>query len=324
MPIAKPTDTYTWHSTPASEVERTVQRIRSSPDYFSSPYLTETYTRFGLEVLPDPMSPDVADLVTQALRTETPFSVIRLGDGELNLLSFDTYETPQFDRYCVARSLEMWEDSFLPDDLWMIVLREMMMSAVLQADIVGVLGLWRPKPLTPEGLIEIFNSKPHSAAGHWRGMDYMLRLAQSGVLREKILASQHLYFGLLNHLEGFVGCARRIILITSRIGILEKLRKKYPRFTFDLISTGSSRNPEESWPDAPHFLYTVASQLPLDMRGCLCLVGAGPWAEVYCSWIKQRGGVALDLGSGFDLLSGMVTRAAHTGVGMDKANPYAL
>ena len=51
--------------------------------------------------------------------------------------------------------------------------------------------------------------------------------------------------------------------------------------------------------------------MPNDLRGCLCLIGAGPWAEIYCTWVKQRGGVAIDLGSGFDLLEGKVTRVMH-------------
>jgi hypothetical protein len=40
-------------------------------------------------------------------------------------------------------------------------------------------------------------------------------------------------------------------------------------------------------------------------------VGAGPWAKIYCGWIKRRGGVAVDLGSGFDLLEGKLTRSIH-------------
>jgi hypothetical protein len=76
--------------------------------------------------------------------------------------------------------------------------------------------------------------------------------------------------------------------------------------------------------DNPHFLSDVASALPHDLHGCLCLVGAGPWAEIYCAWIKQRGGVAVDIGSGFDLLDGTITRPIHRVLGLGELNPYAL
>jgi hypothetical protein len=155
-------------------------------------------------------------------------------------------------------------------------------------------------------------------------MDYVLRLAQHGMLQNKVIASAHLYFGLLDRLEELVSHARRILLITSKTGVLEGLRKKFPRNDFDQISLGRPRNPEVSLPDAPRFLWTIASELLKDLRGYCCLVGAGPWAEFYCSWIKQRGGVALDIGSGFDLLSGKISRPVHSAMGLDKANPYAL
>jgi hypothetical protein len=113
-------------------------------------------------------------------------------------------------------------------------------------------------------------------------------------------------------------------LITSRAGVLDALRKTYPGGVFDLITVGEPGNPENPWPDHPGFLHAVASELPQDLHGCCCLIGAGPWAELYCSWVRQRGGVGVDLGSGFDLLAGMISRPMHVARGLDRANPYAL
>lgn len=60
------------------------------------------------------------------------------------------------------------------------------------------------------------------------------------------------------------------------------------------------------------------------MRGALCLVGAGFWSEIYCAWIKQRGGVAVDIGSGFNLLDGGAPRPIHKALGLNQNNPFAL
>ena len=74
----------------------------------------------------------------------------------------------------------------------------------------------------------------------------------------------------------------------------------------------------------PDFLLDVEDRLPADMQGCLCLVGAGVWSEIYCTWVKRRGGVGVDIGSGFDLLAGKVTRPFHRAALGSSANPFAL
>ena len=55
----------------------------------------------------------------------------------------------------------------------------------------------------------------------------------------------------------------------------------------------------------------VGASLDRSLAGTLVLVGAGPWSEFHCTWVKERGGVAVDFGSGFDLLAGAATRPIH-------------
>ena len=252
------------------------------------------------------------------------YSVIRLGDGEMDLLSFGAYpDTPTINRCSASATIRRHGGSCGDDELWVSVLREMMMSAVLQADVVGVLGLWRPRPMGDvEQYIKRLRSQVRGYSGYWRGIDYMLRIARAGGLRNKTLASAHLYFGLLPHLEEILADAERILLITDRASVAEGLRRKHPGRDIQYISAAK---PADNRPtEGPRFLQETAAQLPRDLRGCCGLVGAGPWAEVYCTWIKQRGGVGLDLGSGFDLLAGTVSRPIHRHLELQVANPYAL
>jgi hypothetical protein len=44
-------------------------------------------------------------------------------------------------------------------------------------------------------------------------------------------------------------------------------------------------------------------------KGNVFLVGAGGLGKVYCNWIKQRGGVAIDMGSILDGWAGLITRS---------------
>jgi hypothetical protein len=135
------------------------------------------------------------------------------------------------------------------------------------------------------------------------------------------LASAHLHFGILSHLPDLFAKAERVLLVSNRSEAMDALMRQYPGHRIDRIAVGTGRRP---FPAAPHFLGIVEAALPRDLRGCLCLVGAGPWAEIYCGWLKQRGGVGVDLGSGFDLLAGKITRPVHRSLGLSEDNPYVL
>ena len=326
MAAAKPTDLFPREAIPAEEMARTSELILGNLDLCQVERMVAGYEAQGLALYSDALSEAVPRACAGALREGRPLSVIRLGDGEFNLLSFDAgYGTPQLDRYCVAALLDRQEDSFLASESWMLALREMMLGAALQADIVGVLGLWRPQPASgPEAWARLLETNPRGAIGQWRGLDYGLQMARRGMFGHATLASAHLYFGMLEHLDLVMAQARRVLLVTSRVGVRDGLRARYPGLEIESLEVGKKVNDGNGLTDSPEFLNRMAKALPNDLAGCCCLVGAGPWAEFYCAWIRQRGGVGIDLGSGFDLLAGVASRPIHVKSGLDKANPYAL
>ncbi len=271
------------------EIDRMVEQIRAHPDYWVPSKVTEMYRSLGLETLPDPFCEEVPDLIAKALREERPYSVIRLGDGEINLLSFGAYDTPHLDRFCAAASIRKRADTFIPNELWLLALREMMMAAVAQADIVGVVGLWRPvAKLDAEAFVAQIGRKLRGYSGHWRGIDYMLRLAREGVLRDKVVASAHLYFGVLEHLDRIFAAAKSVLLVTSYTGASELLKSRFPGTAIDTMLISQPKDEQTPLADSPRFLQSVVAALPDDLSGCCCLVGAGIWAELYCTWIKQK------------------------------------
>lgn len=88
-----------------------------------------------------------------------------------------------------------------------------------------------------------------------------------------------------------------------------KLQRHYANIKFIYLQIGN--NNREDLSETPDFLFELYNQLPQDMSNSLTLIGAGVWAEIYAMWIKQKGGVAIDIGSGFDLLNGESTRLFH-------------
>ena len=309
---------------PAAELDHVAAQIRAQPAYLTPEGVASAYRDLGLAIAADPFAPDVTQRVTAALTEGRPLSVVRIGDGEANMLAFGADPaTPALDRYCIARVLDRRRDTFAPDEAWMLALREMLTTALHEADIVGVIGLWGPRPDSPEGFAALVAGSPRLATGHWRAVDHMLHLARGGALAGKLIASAHLYFAILARLPDILGECRRVLLISSSTTVADAVRRRFPDHMVEWIAVGQ-RPRGRPRPASPDFLAATEAALPRDLAGTLCLVGAGPWAEIYCTWIKRRGGVGVDIGSGFDLMDGRVSRPVHRALGLHKGNPYAL
>jgi hypothetical protein len=61
-------------------------------------------------------------------------------------------------------------------------------------------------------------------------------------------------------------------------------------------------------PHFPDVYEKLRSEIDPPFKGALYLVGAGAFGKVYCDWIKQRGGIGIDIGSVFDGWAGVRVR----------------
>jgi len=307
------------HGIPQHEIDEMVRLIQSLPEYFDPEAVLSAYRPSCREVISDPFSAAVATHVVRALEEEAPLSVVRIGDSEANILSFhDNPRTPHLDLKSVEKAVSLQQDSFRLRTPWPLLLRDLMMGAIMQADIIGVVGLWRAQPIPDlDEVVAAFRRDYRGWGGKWRAVDCMLRLAARGVFQNRILASVFLYGSVLRHLDDILLQARKLLIISANKRIVAKLRDKCPGLEVEFIRVGKPAHFRWCRPPRPHFLNDVSTALPADMKGWLGLVGAGPWAELYCTWIKQRGGVAVDIGSGFDLLDGAVTRPIHGKLGLE-------
>ncbi len=297
-------------SIPQAELNHVLQSIDSHPEYLNPKKIQTSYHNLGLNIITDPFSYSIIDKIKIALKNKTPFSVIRIGDGEANIVSFSAYpETPHLNQYVFKKICAMQQDTFKLNNVTMICLQEMLFSALLQADIIGVIGLWRAGTPTVNDLKKMFLTDYRGISGHWRAIDFILKTASQKIFINKTLASAHLYFSVLKYLPEILQNSKNVIIISNRSNILDKLIAQYPQIDFLLIEVGITNKNKLS--NTPDFLEIVHNKLPNNLQGILCLVGAGIWAEIYCSWIKQRGGIGIDIGSGFDLLDGEITRPVH-------------
>jgi hypothetical protein len=311
---------------PADELARFEQLIRTQPEYLDPDFVKTSYSGRCMELVDDPYAVQLVELISEAIRNKKAFSVTRWGDGEMNLLTFGLY--PGFDnldRYSVQRIVGLQRDRFRVDDTWSERLREMMNASLTGSDIAGVLGLWRPRHLGLEDFIGRFRRDHRGFGGYWRGVQHMVRLAHESVFENKVVGSAHLYLAMVKHIQDLVRDAGTVFLLNDHADTGELFRRHFRAVDFEVLRFGTiDRLRQRMHRSEPEFLWSMRRMLPSEMTGTLTLVGAGPWAEIYCHWIKERGGVAVDVGSGLDLLRGQVTRGIHKRLGLDNDNPYRL
>ena len=71
-----------------SEIDEFNQSVQSHPEYLDTEYVIDKYRRYGLSIIPDPFGAKIMLPIKHALSAGHPLSVVRIGDGEINLLSF--------------------------------------------------------------------------------------------------------------------------------------------------------------------------------------------------------------------------------------------
>lgn len=315
---------------PEAELEKAADLLFADEKLYDVAETVASYKALGLKVIRSPDTDKLARYAREALANRKPFSAIRVSDGEFCVLAYGEFEdTPTLDRFIAVLSLAKQSDSFDLGELWLMTIREMMVGSIAGADIVGVSGFWNEDGPTrgfrrdPDKMRRAFESGPRGLYGDWKGRTYMPRLAQAGYLDGKIIASNHFYLSFLSSLPRLVKNAVSVMLMTGHAALLPAFRARFPDTEVTLLKIGNASDPRREKAKHPYFLQDYQEAMPKDLTGVLCLVGGGPWSLIYCSWIKQRGGVALDIGSGFDLLAGKITRSTHRRIA-DKAESYAL
>jgi len=66
-----------------------------------------------------------------------------------------------------------------------------------------------------------------------------------------------------------------------------------------------NRREQPHFPDMYHELYR---RIDVPRRGAVFLVAGGMLGKIYCTWIRERGGIAIDAGSVVDAWMGFNTR----------------
>jgi hypothetical protein len=298
---------------PRAEFESLMNYCMANPNLFDPTWITRSLERNGNLVLGDAIDACVTNLICEALKAGKPYSVVRLGDGEVNLLVYGdiSSSTPSLDEFSAIASIAGQKDKFVADHDSLRIFRDLLLASVRTANIVGMVGLWRPagtkgfaeKMMQALGNLE---SDPRGISGQIIGRILASKMPDL-VNSTTIFSSAHLYAGVVKHLEKIFLAAGNIVCITDQVEAVEFIRRKHTAGHTEYIPVGIK--PTER--DLLEYLGEMQEIIASKPAGTLFLIGAGPWAEIYCKFAKDAGSVGVDLGSGFDLLAGQVSRPVH-------------
>lgn len=245
---------------------------------------------------------EIIAMVIEALDKSRPFSYIRLGDGEGNVLGLTQNKYPNANRVWAKKicDLQFGQDVLSHDQI--LEVAKFVSRSVSSCDILGI--------MRPERLKEIYFNKElpydRQLSGNFYNYEF---LVESGLLGERNFRYAD---SSINYDPYFENRLFDLADKADKIGILGPHPEAVDFFNkmgldvFKFIRIPGEKkyfpSSDQHYPDG--FRIACDEIHKYDLSGVLFYVGGGLLGKYYCSEIKKMGGVALDIGSSMDRISG--------------------
>ena len=229
--------------------------------------------------------------------SEKPLSMIRIGDGEARILNWRN------DKASANFSLNKHMGR-IPSEKEILEIRDNLIYAFNNADIIGVPTAKHNK----------------SKDKYWNSAEKMMHeFAPASIYAVRCSIDVHTDWLVNDTYKDLLYGRENVYVITCR-DVAEGLKKKYniknvyqflisEQWQYDL-----DRKENRHYPYEFEQIKEWIGNLKLDLD--ICLIGAGFVGKIYAIWLKNAGGVALDIGHVFDKWYGMVTRGVGGKVGV--------
>lgn len=285
------------------------------------------FNDLGDRNLINPNNHDVLEeKLTMLIRNKTPFSLIRLGDGEGDLLFWSNYKDkyPYLASLCMIRILSIMFGKKAPTKKDWDRLANYMNDAIENSDFLGVPN-YHQTSLT---LQKIKNNE--STDFDFRGqigvigVRTFLASKPSSSLQRKTFCNCHVHKSIIVFIERLLIGAEYVSAISCYPNILDILSKKFEIKAGNLLeippqASNISSSPKDShYPDRFYEIVDLINTPGYIKKGELYLVGAGLLGKYYCSLVKKQGGMAIDVGSMLDVLMGFGVRGYQNNDYVDK------
>jgi hypothetical protein len=234
----------------------------------------------------------IVERIAHAVQTKTPFSMIRLGDGEGPVLCWPDFKSPDD----MALVFRRWfgHSDLSPSDLDTIA--EGLRAATRSADVLGISTHYQLAKTPRYGMV-------------LQGIEHYHLDSPSQIMTDSAF---HWYL----QWSGAIAYLLRGLPQVSVIGCRDIGPQIAETFGIGTVRTYLVRGEHKApgtitlphWPDG---FAEVMRQLDVIPPGSIFLVAAGVLGKIYCDRIKAKGGVALDIGALLDSWANVPSRARY-------------
>lgn len=235
--------------------------------------------------------------ILNVLQTKRPVSIIRAGDGEGLVLRSNTDIATYKD--CVKRVM-VRQMGYEPTMGEVEQIRQNLITAYKGADIVGLPAHKNLDKLNEDWRTVASVVKPHCKTNKFTSTDVCYDMLYNGMLDEWLKGKERIIY---------IGCRDLDEAFKARYGT--KYVHSYiiaPEAKFTSTYTEGMKHYPEQFNQMEWWLNAAPCE------GVPCLVGAGVIGKIYCNWMRDRGGIALDVGAVMDLWAGFSTRGPSRGL----------
>jgi len=218
------------------------------------------------------------------IKTKEPFSLIRLGDAEGRFLGYPEFVDKEGDSKHVldfVLQLELGRVSFSKSDLSALSLQ--IRSEVKGADVIG--------------LPRMAQYQSHTSYHYVFDAIDQFNLVNASQIITDAAIHRYFQFGLFY---------RQILQNLDFLGVITGRPELAPviKQTFSIGQVVEYLIPAEAiYPGGlagehfPDRFYSLKEEISVPYQGAVFLVGAGYLGKIYCQWIRDAGGIAIDVGS---------------------------
>ncbi len=264
----------------------------------------------------------------QNIIQKKPFSFIRLGDGEGNILFWGKYrnEYPELARFCLRR---IWNLMFgavkLPDESILEMIYTKMSNAALEADYLGIHTHQQVEKMLSQLSSKDTEKDFRGGIGVLNTWDWFSVLDSKQQKSGRTLVKWHVNRIMLDKYDELINYAEDVSLITCYQELLPRLHTYYniqegKSYLIPPQALNIKATPEKS--HFPEVFHQIEKELrESDLKNKLFFVGAGLLGKLYCNTIRKSGGMAIDVGSVMDVWMGLGVRGYQNS---DFINKYKL
>ncbi len=286
--------------------------------------LAEKYPQVYLNTATSPIECYlVVDHILSHINSKTPYSLIRLGDGEGHFLPYDEQKRHAQKADQLISQKIWWGKGQMSSEAWEKI-EPQYLAALEQADIIGI-----PDPIRCSKVALRSQGDKAGESFESRGLLAVInRVIKQASFKEShhktvtprlpLLTSCHIHtqleeLGFWNLILDNIKSCSLISCHDSLPHLLQEQHGIHVQKFFHLPPENkyAQQMGLSASTDSPHFpkqFEDICERLTVDGPGEVFIVAAGFLGKIYCHLIKQKGGIALDVGSVVDYWLNFKTR----------------